>query len=199
MKKLWLTTILMLVACTKVAPVRLFVATDCSGSAFSDDFRNVANATLLQAADILVANYDHLTVKRFGATIETLWDNPRPDSLQPLGDALATYLSQACEGRGSRITETLESTPGDARAVVMFTDGVLADDPERERFAEVAKQLAEADNIAVVWVAGVRVEGEWRDDMRPQLQVLEESGKLITSGLNETQEAFQLFRRKLGR
>jgi hypothetical protein len=199
MKKIWLTTILTLVACTKVAPVRLFVATDCSGSAFSDDFRNVANATLLQAADILVANYDHLTLKRFGATIETLWDNPRPDPLRPLGDTIAMYLSEACEGRGSRITETLESTPSDARGVVMFTDGVLADDPVSERFVEVAKQLAEAPNIAVVWVAGVRVEGEWRDDMLPKLQALQDSGKLITSSLNETNEAFELFRRKLGR
>lgn len=207
--KTWLISAacLALSACEAPEPAYVFFGVDCSASAYSTPaFVDTAGTMLLTVANRLIPQeIDQLVALRFGAKVETFWNAPRPDPLTPLTEAMLTYMAEPCEGLGTRITDalrraqTLADVVTGTVGVVLFTDGVLVDDPQQANFDEVVAALAANPQVAVVWFAGLKTEGEWRDAITRRLEPLRAAGKLLASGLQDAAIAQQQFFEKIGR
>lgn len=103
--------------------------------------------------------------------------------------SLAISATEPCKGKGSSITKSLKMMRGNQVAVV-FTDGGLADDPNRDQFKAAAAQLLNKDTQAI-WFGGLSNQRAGQSSLRDALAAqLPRDRRIITSGLNDVQSGF---------
>ena len=182
-----------LCACEKQghSSVTVLAAIDASKSAFNEQFRGNAVASALTVMDS-ASPETKFTLWRVCRDVVTAFDNTKPEDITDFSRVLQTYFAAACDDAGgtalpavlTRIADQADQNKG-AVFVFLYTDGVL-DDPDRDNALEhAATRLALNPEVNLVWVAGLKTNGGYRDGLLEHLEPLQKAGKLMTANLEE--------------
>lgn len=176
-------------------PLNLAIAVDMTGSAIHDKGYLRENKITFVSLLRMLTKGDTVTIIRICGRAETIISD-RVSSRYLSKTALRRYRDATfinCSDKGSAITEALRKVTF-ASHIAVFTDGGIADDPQKSGFGKV---LATSPNKNI-WFSGMSNQLRNGEPMRDTvLSALPRHNRFITSGIHDIDSGYKVFTDRL--